>query len=300
MDVIPLEGSLHAHAFQGMTFPSYLAALNAACSGDPRALAIGAFDEDDAPLGLLIAGREGPRAELLSLFTRADRRRAGVAKALLAAAEKHLAADGVSTVDASVERGRPFRDAAESLLTNAGYGPFKRSSFMMRCLGPSKVRSAPWVRRLTIPAAFEAFPWTELKPAEREAIIERQRKEHWIPDNLYPFVEEQWLEPANSLGLRYGGEVIGWQVNHRLIPHTVRYTYTFVRADLQPSGVALALLAESVRRHVDTPLIDVAPNATFKVPGEFEGMTRFVDKHWRGVADEVNEVVKGSKNLARS
>lgn len=298
MDVLPLEGSLHAHAFQGMTFPSYLPALNAACAGDPRALAIGAFDEGDAPLGLLLAGREGPRAEILSVFTRADRRRAGVAKALLAAAEKRLAAFGVSTVEASIERGRPFRDAAEALLAGAGYGPFKRSSFMMRCLGPAKVRAAPWVRRLSIPAAFEAFPWTELAPGERSAIVSRQQREHWIPDNLYPFVEEEWLEPANSLGLRYAGEVVGWQVNHRLIPHTVRYTYTFVRADLQPSGVALALLAESVRRHVDTALIEAAPNATFKVPAEFEGMTRFVDKHWRGVADEVNEVVKGAKALA--
>ncbi|HEX4047012.1 MAG TPA: GNAT family N-acetyltransferase [Elusimicrobiota bacterium] len=298
MSVVPLEGPLQAYAFQGMTFRAYVPALFAARAEGSAFRAFGAFDETDEPEGLLLVRLDAPRAELMSIFTRADRRRRGVARALLAAAEKSLAAAGVSRLEASLERGRPLRDAAEKLLAGAGYGPFERTSLMVRFRGSEKVRQAPWLRRLEVPAAFEVFPWAELRREERDAIVARQERELWIPEDLFPFRGEEWLEPGNSLGLRYRGEVVAWQVNHRPLPDVLRYTYTFARADLQRYGLAVALLAESVRRHLDGPLALAAPNATFKVPARFEGMRRFAEKHWRGFADELNEIVKGSKRLA--
>lgn len=297
MNVVPLEGPLASYAFQGMTFRAYVPALFATGAEGSAFRAYGAL-EDEEPAGLLLASRDGQRAEILSLFTRPDLRRRGVAAAVLAAAEKRLAAEGVRRLEASLERGRPSRDAAEELLVKAGYGPFARTSLMVRFRGGEKVRQADWLRRLTVPAAFEVFPWVELKPEERAAIIARQERELWIPDDLYPFRGEEWLEPGNSLGLRYNGEVVAWQVNHRPLPDMLRYTYTFARADLQRYGLAVALLAESVRRHLDGPLAKEATYATFKVPARFEGMSRFAQKHWAGFADEINPIVKGSKKLA--
>jgi GNAT superfamily N-acetyltransferase len=298
MNVVPLEGPLQAYAFQGMTFRAYVPALFAARAETSPFRAFGAFDDSDEAEGLLLARLDGHRAELMSVFTRPDRRRRGTANALLAAAERALAAAGVARLEVSLECGRPLRDAAENLLAGAGYGPFQRTSLMVRFRGGEKVRQAPWLRRLEVPAAFEVFPWAELRPEERAAIIARQERELWIPEDLYPFRGEEWLEPGNSLGLRYRGEVVAWQVNHRPLPDMLRYTYTFARADLQRYGLAVALLAESVRRHLDGPLAKVATNATFKVPAQFEGMRRFAEKHWAGFADEINPIVKGSKRLA--
>jgi hypothetical protein len=278
-----------------MTFPAYVPVLLSAGGKNTPFLALGAYDQDGEPAGLLLARRDEP-AELLSIFTRPDLRRSGIASRLLSACEKELASEGCGKLSATIERGRPMRDAAEAMLSKAGYGPFEKTALMCRFVGADKVSRAPWLRRLAIPAAFELFAWSELRPEERRE-LERRAERGEIPANLNPFLGERWFEPGNSVGLRYQGEVVAWQVNHRPLPRLLRYTYTYAREDLQPMGLAVSLVAESIRRHVDGPLAHETDGATFKIPTEYESMTRFVEKHWRGCADEINEIVRCGKAL---
>jgi GNAT superfamily N-acetyltransferase len=295
MKVEPLSDPLEGYPFQGMTFPAYVPVLLSSGGAGTPFLALGARDDAGEPAGLLLARRDEP-AELLSVFTRRDLRRSGVASRLLAAAETALAAEGTHALGLTFERGRPGRGALENLLCRAGYPPFARTALMCRLHGPDKISRAPWLRRLSIPAAFELFPWTDLRAAERSALEERFHRGE-IPANLDPFQGERWFEPGNSIGLRFRGEVVAWQVNHRPIPGLLRYTYTYAREDLQGYGLAVALVAESIRRHMDGPLVREAPEATFKIPVEYEAMTRFVEKHWSGCADEINEIVRCAKTL---
>ncbi len=295
MRVAALSDPLEGYAFQGMTFPALIPALLSAGGRERPFLALAAWDAAEAPAGLLLARRAEP-CELLSILTRRDLRRRGLAARLLEEAARVLAAEGRRRVEATLERGRPMRDAAEALLKKEGWDGFSRVALMCRFVGSGKVLKAPWLRRLRVPAAFELFPWSELRSSERAAIEDGYRAGK-LPCNLYPFHGEPWLEPGNSLGLRYKGEVVAWQVNHRPLPRLLRYTYTWVREDLRGLGIAAALVAESIRRHLDGPLARETDGATFKVPAEYEAMTRFVDRRWRGCVDEINEVVRCGKTL---
>jgi GNAT superfamily N-acetyltransferase len=289
VEVVLLEGPFEAYAYQELTFRPYIPCLlSARPLGGAPFFAVGA-QQDGEPVGLGLFQRFGKHAELLSIYVADPFRRRGIATRILERAWSEL---NVGRIEASLERGRPGRDAAEALLLKHGYGPFQRAALMCRFQSGEKVRKAPWLRRLSIPAAFEVFDWKDLRVHERKHLEERREL---IPGNLYPFLGEEYFEPLNSLGLRYKGEVVAWQVNHRPLPDLVRYTYTYARPDLQQFGLALALMSESVRRHLDGPLAQLAHKATFKVPAEYEGMTRFVEKNWTPYADEINEIVRGAK-----
>lgn len=82
---------------------------------------------------------------------------------------------------------------------------------------------APWLNKnYRFSPSFTFFPWQEITPEERLNLQKQQETSLWIPDELSPFKHEENLEPLNSLGLRYEGEVVGWVITHRLSPDTIR------------------------------------------------------------------------------
>lgn len=104
-----------------------------------------------------------------------------------------------------------------------------------------------------LPEEAEIFTWQELSSAEREGILERQRRDVWFPEVLTPFQEEPRLEPTISVGLRWRGEVAGWMICHRVAFDTLQYSAFFVREDLRERGLGRALLREAVRRRLADP-----------------------------------------------
>jgi GNAT superfamily N-acetyltransferase len=286
--------------YRGLTYPAVwpLAPKLAADRGAPL-VAIGARGPD-GPAALVVAeyGAESRVGVLTSLYTVPGHRGRGLASGLLARLEATLAARGCRELRVLYERPAGETTAADRLLARRGFPPPAVRGLVGRCQG-ADLRRAPWVERAVLPAAFASFPWAALSPAEREALRERERSAPWYPAVLSPFSDELRLEPLNSLGLRHRGEVVGWQVNHRIAPDTIRYTAMFVREDLQPFGLAIPLMAEAIRRHVDEgpPGVD---RATFVVPVEAAGMRRFVEQRMRPYLASVTDSLEAVKPLPSS
>jgi GNAT superfamily N-acetyltransferase len=284
--------------YRGLTYPAVwpLAPKLAADRGAPL-VAIGARGPD-GPAALVVAeyGARSRSGILTSLYTAPDHRGRGLATALLARLEATLAARGCLELRVLYERPAGPPHAADRLLARRGFPPAAVRGLVGRCQG-ADLRGAPWVATAVLPAAFASFPWVELGPAERDALRERERRAPWYPAVLSPFTDERRLEPLNSLGLRHRGEVVGWQINHRIAPDTIRYTAMFVRDDLQPFGLAIPLMAEAIRRHVDEgpPGVD---RATFVVPAEAAGMRRFVEQRMRPYLASVTDSLETVKALS--
>ena len=147
-----------------------------------------------------------------------------------------------------------------------------------------------------MPAAFEIFPWSELKEFEKEQLRNRNSQSNWYPEILSPFREMNIIEPLNSLGLRHKGKVVGWQINHRIALDTIRYTSMFVRDDLQNFGLAIPLMSEAIRRQLYCGQFWI-DRATFVVPYEMTAMIRFVHKHMMPYVDHANESLEAHKTL---
>lgn len=92
------------------------AAVSALLDRDPAALLVA--EDDDQLVGSIIAGWDGWRAHLYRLAVRPDRRRRGVARALLDAAEARLAGLGARRFDAMVLDGN---ELGHRLWEAAGY-----------------------------------------------------------------------------------------------------------------------------------------------------------------------------------
>lgn len=93
-------------------------AIEALLERDPEALIL-AF-EDGQMVGTIIAGWDGWRAHLYRLAVRPDRRRRGVARALLDAAQRRLEALGATRLDAMVLN---VNEDGQRLWEQAGYAP---------------------------------------------------------------------------------------------------------------------------------------------------------------------------------
>ena len=78
-----------------------------------------------------------------------------------------------------------------------------------------------------------------------------------------PFTQEDKIEPLNSLGLRYKDKVIGWMINHRIAPDTIRYTQMYVHPDYQPLSRSILFLAKAIEIH--SREVKEVPKATFRV-----------------------------------
>jgi hypothetical protein len=111
---------------------------------------------------------------------------------------------------------------------------------------------------------------------ECRAIERSQAASPCIPRDLYPFHPEEKSEPLNSLGLRYQGQVVGWLITHRLNSNTIRYSYGFIRQDLQKMGRLIFLIANAVQLQIKAK---TAPNMICVVSCDHTPMLQFARKH---------------------
>lgn len=282
-----------ASKYTQFTFPSFRSPLQGNIEANPLIVAIRASDLGQ-PIGLAIAEiRQSTVAEVLSIFVNPPYRSAGIGTALLIRLEAELALRSCTTAKLVYMAGKPTTPALESLLQTCHWtAPEPR---MLVCRGQTEmVVKAPWIQRYShLPAAYRIFPWVEITPEEREVIQQTQAVHSWIPEDLVPFRYEQNLEPLNSLGLRYQGQVVGWVINHRLDPDTIRYTCSFVREDLQKMGRIISLYAEACKRQANANI----PNGIWTVPYIHKAMVNFVKHRWVPYLTSVAETRGSSKLL---
>lgn len=231
-------GAAEAGRYLDLTFPSYRPLLSVP---DGRFVAIAAT-AGGAPAGLALAHIESPEtATVLSVAVRRCWRRHGLAGALLARLEEELRALGSRSTRCVYVAGNPSTDAVERLLRRRGWETPAPRTLICRAYA-TVMKTAPWMQNPPLLDGASLFPWAELSENERGALAPD------MPPNF---------EPANSLGLRWEGEVAGWMVTHRIARSLIRYTRLSLKPELRRTGRAVALVAASVWRHpVQTREVD--------------------------------------------
>ncbi|HET7293932.1 MAG TPA: GNAT family N-acetyltransferase [Vicinamibacteria bacterium] len=298
----PLEASM-AEAFWGMTFPVYRHLLSLRPSprhpeqGDDRPIQPTGFvaRAGGEPVGLALAelplGSSEASPEVLSLFVRLESRNRGVGTALLDRLQTHVRERGFAELRAVFMGNRPGNDALLRVLAKLGWSAPEVRTVTLR-FSPRGARNCPWYGRVKLSHEYEIFPWTALLPREREELQRSQAEAPWIPAGLVPWEHDfHSFDPVSSLGLRYRGQVVGWVINHRVPPATVRFTCSFMRKDLGRRGRILPLYTASLERLEAAGCTD----CLFITPMMFETMVDFVRNRcapWEGVLTETYGVSK--------
>lgn len=247
------------------------------------------------PIGLALAEikseSDATSATVLSLFVKERYRNLGIGTALMIKLEAQLLVEGCSKVDLVYMSGNKSTPALEKLLTKLGWDEFK--SRMLVCKSTTeKLAQAPWLRRRQLPSSYSIVPWVDLAPRYKQNVYQRQQQQEWYPETLNPFNNSHLIEPLNSLALLYHDEVVGWTINHRINPDTIRYTSLFVRKDLQKIGRAIPVLTEAIRRQIDSDILyNVCCAEVINKP-----MVRFVKRRLSPYLTSLTET-KGTQKL---
>jgi GNAT superfamily N-acetyltransferase len=233
----------------------------------------------------------GAFPEILSLFVRPQNRNQGVATALVASLETHLALRGCPRLEAVYMTGKPSVPAVERVFVKRGWDPPVPRTITVK-FTPEEAATTAWYGRIPLRQNESIFPWRELTPAEREEIQASNARAPWIAPGLEAWRHDSiGFDPVSSMGLRYRGQVVGWVINHRIAPDTVRLTCSFVRADLARRARILPLYTASLERLRATG----CHNCIFVTPVSYGPMVEFVKtrcEQWVSFVGETRGVAK--------
>jgi GNAT superfamily N-acetyltransferase len=260
--------------YQAFTYPRFRIKLQALT---PEGNTVGiAASDSGKPIGLALAEilPDGKSAEMLSIFVARTHRRQGIGKALLTRLEEELFLRGCTSVELVYITGQPTTLALEGLLQRCNWTSPQPRRIVCKST-TDKIAKAPWMQKSRLPDSYTIFPWVQITTEERVAIYQQQQAEPWIPPDLIPPTCEKHLDPLNSLGLRYQGQVVGWVLTERIAPDTISYNSMFVRQDLQKMGRGISLVANAIQRQAQANI----PRGIYAVWLTNTPMIRFVKKH---------------------
>ena len=266
-----------------LTFPSHHLVLKQGLEGAPDVFAVVAQSGNEI-IGLVLCTLEENtsgqlEADLLSIAIAAKYRGQGIAGKLLENLESRLKGSGVVKLQTTFTSASSAYQQLVRILASRGWDELTPRILFNRGSVQRVFDEAPWLDRIVCPEEFEVFDWGELTVSER-ARLEAGIEGGDIPIELSPFYREDILELANSVGVRFEGRVIGWQVNHPVDgePGVLRYSRTFVYPEFQRTGRGIILIKESILRHVDR-ILDKYPNFLSDVAYERPAMVRFYKRH---------------------
>jgi GNAT superfamily N-acetyltransferase len=262
VDIVPVAPET-APLLGSLTFPAYRHLLTLAPAArhlddttqppiQPIAIAAWVVPK---PVGLILAetphdrGGAGVDPELLSLFVLPEWRSLGIGGRLVEAMERTVFERGFDRLGAVWMTGKPSIPALERVLQKRGWVAPATRTISVR-FTPEEAARTPWFQRVRLPAdRFQIVPWSEVTAAERDQIRQSHEAAPWIAPGLEPWRHDSYgFDPISSLGLRHGGSIVGWVINHRLPDGCVRFTCSFMRHDLSRRGRILPLYTESILR----------------------------------------------------
>lgn len=285
--------SITALPYQAFTFPAFRSRLQALGSFH---IAIGAV-KDGNPVGLILAELSSDRklAEVLSIFVTQTARQQGIGTALLGRLEQTLVEQDCTEMRLVYLSEKPSTLMLERLLEKYQWSAPQPRMLVGRST-IDRIVQAPWMAQSHLPASFTIFPWYELTDQERSDLQQPQTAD-WIPPDLAPLaLEQEPIEPINSLGVRYQGTVVGWVITHRLNSETIRYTCSFIRADLQRRGRMIPLYVEAIRRQDQAGI----RNGIWTVPLRHTGMFHFVQNRMAPYMTSISITQGATKSLTNS
>jgi GNAT superfamily N-acetyltransferase len=252
------------------------------------------------PVGVALAETplDGPASgvdpEILSIFVLQDWRSQGVATQLVAATEDAVRELGYPRLAAVWMTGRPSIPVIEHILQQRGWLPPATRTISVR-FTPEEAARTPWFQRVKLPDRFEIVPWSEITAEERAEIRRSHEAASWIARGLEPWTHDYYgFDPISSLGLRYGGAVVGWVINHRISEDCVRFTCSFMRRDLSRRGRILPLYTESILRLSAAGIKE----CTLVTPLEYGEMAEFLRRRCASAVHYFGETRGSLKRLS--
>lgn len=228
--------------------------------GDPEKLdnliAIGVTHKSiPVGLGILQKKPEIFSAQFVSLFIKKEHRHQHLGTRTLKMLEEELLKEPINyrQITSVYPISAPTAPFFEKILLNQQW-EVNESIFGGKI--PNNVKF-PWItKKLRIHSDFEIFKWKDLSANERQYIIDKQQR-GWFTAEFNPFDKELDVEYLNSLGLKHKGDIIGWQITHRIQPDVIQYWCLFIDPSVQKTGIGMQLLAEAIRIQVEAypPLI---------------------------------------------
>jgi GNAT superfamily N-acetyltransferase len=280
-----------AFLYSPLTYPLYRSWLQT-LTIEGNIIAIGA-SVTDKPVGLALAEILGDgSAKLLSIFVEPNSRRLGIGTALVNNLENELILRDCKSIEIIYIADQSTTLALECLLKKCNW-PSAKPRMLICKTTTDDMTNAPWMKLSRMPAAYEIFPWMEITSQERVALKKQQEEKRWMASDAIPFDYEQDLEPINSIGLRYKGEVVGWLITHRIAPDTIRYTCSYVRPDIQKMGRIIPLYIRATQLQMEAGI----SRGTWTVSLMHTSMIAFVKKHMGPYLISLEQSMESSKLL---
>ncbi len=283
--------AFNAPAFAGFTYKAYQRVLYGLGDWSPQ-VAVGAF-ADGVAAGLALGEVTPRKSAVLSLFTGAGYRNRGLGATLLRKLEQEMIAKGASSATITYVTGKPSTAALERVMAKCEWP----EPYPKHLVCTSDKRMYPWMAEYKLPPEFEVFRWAEITDEDRASLRRSQEVEGWVPPDLWPFDYEETMEPANSVGVRYKGQVVGWVITQPREPDAVCYSCSYMRPDLQRRGRLVAAYAEAVRRQVE--FAPTKPFGIWIVPYKHRPMAAFVLRRMRPHLITLEEFRESRKEFAQ-
>lgn len=184
-------------------------------------------------------------ADIHSLYVDPSVRNQKIGSQLLKEMEKTLVKMGSESIIMHYQDDDPTTPFLENIFKKESWSVKKQ--VMEQYFFDCKTFNPYWYKHPPkLPHKIVEFPWDTLKATEREQ-IEKDYKQGHFDSGVHPFLEEETIEPINSIGLRYKNRVIGWMICHRVAPDTIRYTAFYVKPEFCFRGYSIRLLVDAIQ-----------------------------------------------------
>ncbi|MGD1922073.1 MAG: GNAT family N-acetyltransferase [Pleurocapsa sp.] len=226
-------------------------------------------------LGLIITeitedSTKNKQAQIISFLVLPQHRHQGIGEELIKSLSNYLQ-PRCQQITINYQDTEITKTALEPILARQKWRS-PETTFALFQTDRENITQAPWLYKYSLPNSFSIFPWIELTFKEKAEYAQRCN----YPPSLSPLTKDPRLESLNSLGLRYGGKVIGWCLTHRINAQTIRYSTMYVEPQFQKLGRGISLVAEAIKKQLEHKNI---PYFKWSVAAENQAMLSFSQRH---------------------
>lgn len=283
---------IESSAFESMTYDLFqplLMNLN-----DTDLIGLGAYHRK-TPCGFVLAhcDHAAKSARILSLYVQKEHRNRRLGSTLLQKIQDTIRPLEIDSVNIEYRTDKPTTKSLERILAVQCWFPPETILKIGETHGTPF--NSPGFDKLTFPEGFSVFPWIQISEHEKLQVKDLLDNDPRYPAEFSPFTEQASIEPANSLGIRCRGSIVGWIITHRIDPQTIRYTKVFVRLDFMKFGIAAIALNKAIQ--IQNTILDRLPNSMFAIKQDNEDMKKFADKWLFPHLELVSSVNRCEKRL---
>lgn len=210
------------------------------------------------------------------LFVIEKYRNSGIGTALLRAMEKRLAEKGFQKAGlVFFKPEKPPEFPLDFIAAKQGWSkPVLKTLFVK---ADERIRNAPWYNKFKLSPSYELFLWCRLSEEEKQDFKKSLEKDPCYPGYLSPFINEEKIEPVNSVGLKYKDELVGWIITERIDEDTILYSRGFIKSQLQKSGLYVILISQAVEYSYQNGIY----NGIYYVDAKDSRMFNFVNRRMK-------------------